>query len=223
MRPKIRCDSYCANFFGTFHQRSKAWQGQQKCKCVDERRMKHKSCSLNPYNNDNACFGRPSVRSVRARNDQEKKEVRSCSQAGTYLSFPRVNALECTATYLLARRGSVHALCLEREGLTLGLRKRSAGSTAACVVCCSLDGWPLTAKCWPKISWAPWPVIPTREASLRRERGGGRNSDLRVTPWRRALYVSCVCFIWILHVFSSRCCICCNGYTRMLQVYVSNV
>nr|TKW00259.1 hypothetical protein SEVIR_8G096901v2 [Setaria viridis] len=34
--------------------------------------------------------------------------------------------------------------------------------------------------------------------------------------------VRCKYFIWMLQS-RSRCCICCNGYTRMLQAYVPNV
>ena len=55
--------------------------------------------------------------------------------------------------------------------------------------------------------------------------------NFSATPWHRTMYVSCVldvCCNWMLHVFhlnvasvvSPGCCICCIGYTRMLQVYV---
>ena len=60
--------------------------------------------------------------------------------------------------------------------------------------------------------------------------------NFSATLWHRAPYVLCVsdicsiCFIWTLHVFyldvaygSFGCCICCNGYTYMLQVYVSAI
>jgi hypothetical protein len=46
-----------------------------------------------------------------------------------------------------------------------------------------------------------------------------------------AIHVCCKCMFQIFQLFSnvrckcvlSGCCICCTGYTRMLQVYVSNV
>jgi hypothetical protein len=102
--------------------------------------------------------------------------------------------------------GLVYALWIQREGHALRVYQRSicphlhASFAAPDMV----DRWQLSAS--PKFS---------------------------VTPWHQAPYVSCVSdvrFIWMLHVFhlyvacvSSRCCICCNGYTHMLQVYVLNV
>jgi hypothetical protein len=101
-----------------------------------------------------------------------------------------------------------------------------------------------TTSCRAPLRLAPDSLCATRPCASRRTRLVPRTPPVPRAPrhprqrafiWRQQVdehmlqpYVSwvldvcCICFIWMLQKYIW-CYICCNDYTRMLQVYVSNV
>ena len=175
----------------------------------------------------------PSARTHPSRVAQDKKKIsaftflsnRRCACIHSRTHSPRAHRCgmfhrDCTAAPAAQRhvapRPSVAAACLPVPPSPLTTRRRVlrggvAWSTATALAPRSS---PHPAACLPPSSLSIAPERPLLATAAPHQVGHGCR--------RRHVFVSTV-FQKLFSSVSSVCCVCCNGYIRMLQVYVSNI